>query len=86
MSGGDKVPRKGGPGVTQSDVLVINKTDLADAVGASLDVMKRDSKTMRGDGPTVFSQAREGLGQGVDDIVNHVLNAWSSATGKQIPP
>ena len=47
-----QVPRKGGPGVTQSDILVINKTDLAPAVGADLDVMKRDSKRMRGDGPT----------------------------------
>lgn len=85
VSGGDKVPRKGGPGVTQSDVLVINKTDLAEAVGASLEVMDRDSKRMRGDGPTVFAQARENLGVGVDDIVNFILNAWSTATGKAIP-
>ena len=85
VSGGDKVPRKGGPGVTQSDVLVINKTDLAEAVGASLQVMERDSKRMRGDGPTVFAQARENLGLGVDDIINHVLKAWHEATGKKIP-
>lgn len=85
VSGGDKVPRKGGPGVTQSDVLVINKTDLAQAVGASLEVMERDSKRMRGDGPTVFAQARENLGLGVDTIVDHVLNAWSHATGSIIP-
>lgn len=85
VSGGDKVPRKGGPGVTQSDVLVINKTDLAKAVGASLEVMERDSKRMRGDGPTVFAQARENLGVGVDTIVDHVLNAWSHATGSIIP-
>jgi len=85
VSGGDKVPRKGGPGVTQSDVLVVNKTDLAEAVGASLEVMDRDSKRMRGDGPTVFAQARENLGLGVDDIVDHVLRAWNRATGKEIP-
>ena len=85
VSGGDKVPRKGGPGVTQSDVLVINKTDLAEAVGASLEVMDRDSKRMRGDGPTVFAQARENLGLGVDDIVNYILKAWSQGTGGRIP-
>lgn len=76
VAGGDKVPRKGGPGVTQSDLLVINKTDLAEKVGASLEVMDRDSKRMRGDGPTVFAQCRENLGEGVDEIVNHILNAW----------
>ena len=86
VSGGDKVPRKGGPGVTQSDVLVINKTDLAEAVGASLEVMDRDSKRMRGDGPTVFAQAKATLGLGVDDIVNHILKAWSASTRKEIPP
>lgn len=79
VAGGDKVPRKGGPGVTQSDVLVVNKTDLADAVGASLDVMRRDSKKMRGDGPTVFAQAKEGLGLGVDDIIELVLAARTKA-------
>lgn len=85
VAGGDKVPRKGGPGVTQSDVLVINKTDLAEAVGASLDVMERDSKRMRGSGPTVFAQARENLGLGLDDIVNLILQSWHKATGKPIP-
>lgn len=85
VAGGDKVPRKGGPSVTQSDVLVINKTDLAEAVGASLEVMARDSKRMRGDGPTVFCQARENLGLGVDDVIDHILRAWSKATGKPIP-
>jgi urease accessory protein len=85
VAGGDKVPRKGGPGVTQSDVLVINKTDLANAVGASLDVMERDSKRMRGEGPTVFAQAKENLGLGLDDIVNLILQAWHKATGKPIP-
>jgi urease accessory protein len=62
VAGGDKVPRKGGPGITQSDLLVINKTDLAELVGASLDVMARDARTMRGEGPFVFAQARNGVG------------------------
>lgn len=53
VAGGDKIPRKGGPGISQSDLLVINKTDLAPYVGASLEVMDRDAKLMRGDGPTV---------------------------------
>ena len=53
---------------------------MAEAVGASLEVMKRDSKRMRGDGPTVFAQAREGLGEGVDDIIKLVLDAWKEAT------
>lgn len=54
--GGDKIPRKGGPGITQSDVLVINKTDLAVHVGASLEIMRRDAQLMRGEGPVVFAQ------------------------------
>lgn len=54
VAGGDKIPRKGGPGISQSDLLIINKTDLAPYVGASLEVMARDSKLMRGDGPTVI--------------------------------
>jgi len=81
VAGGDKVPRKGGPGVTQSDILVINKTDLADAVGSNLEVMRVDAKRMRGDGPTVFAQAKEGKGEGVEDIVRLILNAWREATG-----
>jgi urease accessory protein len=86
VAGGDKVPRKGGPGVTQSDLLVINKTDLAAAVGASLEVMERDAKRMRGEqGPLVFCQARQGLGLGVDDIVEHVMNAWKSHTTNSAP-
>ena len=62
VSGGDKIPRKGGPGVTRSDLLVINKTDLAPHVGADLDVMARDSKTMRGDRPFVFTNLKRGDG------------------------
>jgi len=62
VAGGDKVPRKGGPGITQSDLLVINKIDLAPFVGADLGVMARDARRMRGDGPTVFAQVTTGVG------------------------
>jgi urease accessory protein len=79
VAGGDKVPRKGGPGITQSDLLVINKTDLAERVGASLDVMARDARAMRGDGPFVFAQARHGVG--VQAIVDAVVLAWKAAAG-----
>jgi urease accessory protein len=79
VAGGDKVPRKGGPGVTQSDLLVINKTDLAPHVGASLEVMERDSKKMRGAKPFVFAQCNAGVG--VDAIAEHILSAWRSASG-----
>jgi urease accessory protein len=79
VSGGDKIPRKGGPGITQSDLLVINKTDLAGAVGADLAVMDRDSKKMRGAGPVIFAQAKHG--QGIDEIISHIVHAWQHATG-----
>src|ERR1044071_1994482 len=62
VAGGDKIPRKGGPGITQSDLLVINKTDLATAVGADLKVMERDSKQMRGSGPFIFTQVKSAVG------------------------
>ena len=71
VSGGDKIPRKGGPGVTRSDLLVINKIDLAPHVGASLDVMARDAKLMRGERPFVFTNLKTGTGLG--DVV-----AWIS--------
>ncbi|OQR98704.1 urease accessory protein ureG [Achlya hypogyna] len=74
VAGGDKVPRKGGPGITQADLLVINKIDLAPHVGASLDVMARDAKLMRGAGPTVFAQVNARIA--VQDIVDHVLSAY----------
>lgn len=77
VAGGDKVPRKGGPGVTQSDLLVVNKTDLAPHVGASLEVMKSDGERMRQGGPIVF--ARANVGDGVDDIIAHVLAARAEA-------
>lgn len=73
VAGGDKVPRKGGPGITQSDLLIINKTDLAPHVGADLDVMARDAKRMRGDGPTVFAQVTRGVG--VETIADAILAA-----------
>jgi urease accessory protein len=70
VSGGDKIPRKGGPGVTRSDLLVINKIDLAEHVGASLDVMDRDSRLMRGDRPFVFTNLKDQTG--VEDVVSWI--------------
>jgi urease accessory protein len=78
VSGGDKIPRKGGPGITQSDLLVINKTDLAPLIGADLDVMARDSKRMRGDGPFLFAQVTNGIG--VPQVAAALLHGWSHAT------
>ena len=79
VSGGDKIPRKGGPGITQSDLLVINKTDLAKAVGADLEVMAGDARKMRGPGPFVFAQVKHGVG--VQEIVDHITHAWQHAHG-----
>jgi urease accessory protein len=79
VAGGDKIPRKGGPGITQSDLLVINKTDLAGLIGADLGVMERDSKKMRGNGPFVFAQVKNGVG--VPAIIDHILHAWQHAVG-----
>ena len=62
VAAGDKIPRKGGPGITKSDLLIINKIDLAPMVGASLEVMDRDSRKMRGDRPFVFTNLKTGLG------------------------
>jgi urease accessory protein len=70
VSEGEKIPRKGGPGITRSDLLVINKIDLAPHVGASLDVMERDAKRMRGERPFVFTNLR--VGEGLDVIVDFV--------------
>ena len=77
VAGGDKIPRKGGPGITKSDLLVINKIDLAPYVGASLDVMDRDAKKMRGDKPFVFTNLKEGLGPDrvVEFIASHCVAA-----------
>ena len=79
VCGGDKIPRKGGPGITQSDLLVINKTDLAAGVGADLKVMEQDTKKMRGSGPFIFAQVKHGAG--VDEIIDHVVHAWHHAAG-----
>jgi urease accessory protein len=76
VSGGDKIPRKGGPGITQSDLLIINKTDLAPLVGADLDVMARDSRRMRGSGPFLFAQVRNGIG--VEQIAGAILSGWKA--------
>ncbi|VAW50812.1 Urease accessory protein UreG [hydrothermal vent metagenome] len=72
VASGEKIPRKGGPGITKSDLLVINKIDLAEHVGASLEVMDADSKRMRGEKPFVFTQlkTREGLQVVIDFLVN----------------
>jgi len=81
VSGGDKIPRKGGPGITQSDLLVVNKTDLAEIVGADLGVMERDARKMREGGPTVFAQVKKGVA--VDDIVNLILSAWKASGAEE---
>src|SRR5215468_10585089 len=70
VAAGDKIPRKGGPGITRSDLLVINKIDLAPMVGASLDVMARDAKRMRGERPFVFTNLKSG--EGLDAIIDFV--------------
>ena len=72
VAAGDKIPRKGGPGITQSDLLVINKIDLAPHVGASLDIMKRDAKKMRGETPFVFTDLKEGVG--IDKIEKFIID------------
>jgi urease accessory protein len=71
VAGGDKIPRKGGPGITKSDLLVINKTDLAPHVGASLEVMDRDARKMRGDRPFVFTSIRRG--EGLEAVVAFII-------------
>ena len=78
VAGGDKVPRKGGPGVTQADLLVINKVDLAEAVGADLGVMERDAARMRGNGPTVLASVKNGVM--LDEIERNIVEAWRHAT------
>jgi urease accessory protein len=71
VSAGDKIPRKGGPGITRSDLLVINKIDLAPLVGASLEVMDTDTQRMRGTKPFVFSNLK--TAQGLDAIIQHII-------------
>ena len=73
VAAGDKIPRKGGPGITRSDLLVINKTDLAEHVGASLEVMERDARRMRGDRPFAFTSLRRN--QGIEVVRDFVCHA-----------
>ena len=71
VAAGDKIPRKGGPGITRSDLLIINKIDLAPMVGASLDVMECDARRMRGERPFVFTNLK--TGQGLDAVLRFVV-------------
>lgn len=80
VAGGEKIPRKGGPGITRSDLLIINKTDLAPHVGANLEVMASDAKKMRGDRPFVFTNLREG--DGVDEVISFIRTQGLLDQGK----
>lgn len=79
VAGGDKIPRKGGPGITGSDLLVINKCDLADAVGADVDLMEVEAKKMREGGPVIRSVIKHGVG--VREIVDLIVSAWKTTEG-----
>ncbi len=70
VAGGEKIPRKGGPGITKSDLLIINKIDLAPMVGASLEIMERDAKRMRGERPFVFTNLKKGTG--LDTVIDFI--------------
>jgi urease accessory protein len=83
VSGGEKIPRKGGPGITRSDLLVINKMDLAPHVGASLAVMERDAKRMRGEKPFVFTNMRAGAG--LDVITDFIVTRGGLVAGARPP-
>ncbi len=72
VSAGDKIPRKGGPGITKSDLLIINKIDIAEYVGASLEVMDRDARKMRGDRPFVFTNFKDGTG--LKDVIEFIID------------
>lgn len=80
VAGGDKVPRKGGPGITQSDLLIINKIDLADLVGASLETMDREANQVRNGGPVVFAQMKTAVG--IRAIATHILSARADALAR----
>ncbi|TXR53394.1 urease accessory protein UreG [Reinekea thalattae] len=83
VSAGDKIPRKGGPGITRSDLFVINKTDLAPLVGASLEVMDQDTRKMRGSKPFVFSNLK--IAEGLDQIINIIVSEGMLEV-KDLPP
>ncbi|MGB2064224.1 Urease accessory protein UreG [Marinomonas gallaica] len=83
VSAGDKIPRKGGPGITKSDLLIINKIDLAPLVGASLEVMDEDAKAQRGERPFVFSNLK--AAQGLDEIIQLIVSE-GMLEAKEIPP
>lgn len=85
VAAGDKIPRKGGPGITRSDLLVINKTDLAPFVGASLDVMDRDARKMRGERPFVFTNLKSGTG--IEAIQSFIIHhgMLARASERQVP-
>ena len=78
VAAGDKIPRKRGQGITQTDLLVVNKTDLAPYVGADLDVMRRDLGTVRGSRPYVFTNCR--TGEGLDHVLDRIVNAVGEGT------
>lgn len=80
VAGGEKIPRKGGPGITRSDLLIINKTDLAPHVGANLEIMAADAKKQRGDRPFVFTNLRKG--EGVDDVIEFIRKQGLLDQGK----
>ncbi|CAN5598826.1 urease accessory protein UreG [soil metagenome] len=82
VAGGDKIPRKGGPGTTRSDLLIVNKIDLAELVGASLEVMKRDAAMQRGDRPTLFTNLRDR--DGLDAVLNWLSETVSKAKTEQL--
>ena len=83
VAAGDKIPRKGGPGITKSDLLIINKIDLAPMVGASLEVMDRDARKMRGDRPFVFTNLKSG--QGLDAVIEFVEREGLFANAAETP-
>ncbi|MCJ2073715.1 urease accessory protein UreG [Methylobacterium sp. J-030] len=80
VAGGEKIPRKGGPGITRSDLLIVNKTDLAPLVGADLSVMEADTRRMRGARPYVFASLREGAG--ADTVARFIEEAGGLGTGR----